>query len=71
MVTLTNQIDPARDAFHMMHEAFDVVFVPADNDDDHAVAFYAEFGGRPAAVTMCRCRRTSGRHAGAGRSPTS
>jgi tRNA-Thr(GGU) m(6)t(6)A37 methyltransferase TsaA len=30
----------------------DVVFVPADNDDDHALAFYAELGGRPAAVTM-------------------
>jgi aminoglycoside 3-N-acetyltransferase I len=30
----------------------DVVFVPADNDDDHALAFYEAIGGRPAAVTM-------------------
>ncbi len=30
----------------------DVVFVPADNDDDHALAFYASLGGRPAPVTM-------------------
>lgn len=30
----------------------DVVFVPADNDDDHALAFYTSLGGRPAAVTM-------------------
>jgi hypothetical protein len=28
------------------------VFVPADNDDTHAVAFYAGLGGRPAKVTM-------------------
>jgi aminoglycoside 3-N-acetyltransferase I len=26
----------------------DVVFVPADNDDDHALAFYTSLGGRPA-----------------------
>jgi aminoglycoside 3-N-acetyltransferase I len=30
----------------------DVVFVPADNDDTHALAFYERLGGRPAAVTM-------------------
>jgi tRNA-Thr(GGU) m(6)t(6)A37 methyltransferase TsaA len=30
----------------------DVVFVPADADDTHAVAFYAGLGGRPAKVTM-------------------
>jgi tRNA (adenine37-N6)-methyltransferase len=30
----------------------DVVFVPADNDDDHALAFYTSLGGRPAPVTM-------------------
>lgn len=29
-----------------------VVFVPADDDDDHALAFYAALGGRPAPVTM-------------------
>lgn len=30
----------------------DVVFVPADDDDDHALAFYASLGGRGAPVTM-------------------
>ncbi len=30
----------------------DVVFVPADDDDEHALAFYASLGGRPAKVTM-------------------
>lgn len=30
----------------------DVVFVPADDDDDHALAFYERIGGRPAKVTM-------------------
>lgn len=30
----------------------DVVFVPADDDDDHALAFYRSIGGRGAAVTM-------------------
>lgn len=30
----------------------DVVFVPADNDDDHALAFYNSLGGRPAPVTI-------------------
>jgi aminoglycoside 3-N-acetyltransferase I len=30
----------------------DVVFVPADNDDDHALAFYTSLGGRPSPVTM-------------------
>ena len=30
----------------------DVVFVPADDDDTHALAFYASLGGRPAKVTM-------------------
>ncbi len=30
----------------------DVVFVPADNDDAHALAFYAGLGGRAAPVTM-------------------
>jgi tRNA-Thr(GGU) m(6)t(6)A37 methyltransferase TsaA len=30
----------------------DVVFVPADNDDDHALAFYTSLGGHPAPVTM-------------------
>jgi aminoglycoside 3-N-acetyltransferase I len=30
----------------------DVVFVPADNDDIHALAFYERLGGRPAPVTM-------------------
>lgn len=29
-----------------------VVFVPADDEDEHAVAFYAALGGRPAPVTM-------------------
>lgn len=29
-----------------------VVFVPADDDDDHALAFYARLGGRPAKVTI-------------------
>jgi tRNA-Thr(GGU) m(6)t(6)A37 methyltransferase TsaA len=30
----------------------DVVFVPADDDDTHALAFYTSLGGRPAKVTM-------------------
>ena len=30
----------------------DVVFVPADDDDTHALAFYADLGGRPNKVTM-------------------
>ena len=30
----------------------DVVFVPADDDDKHALAFYESLGGRPAKVTM-------------------
>jgi aminoglycoside 3-N-acetyltransferase I len=30
----------------------DVTFVPADNDDDHALAFYNSIGGRAASVTM-------------------
>lgn len=30
----------------------DVVFVPADDEDDHALAFYESLGGRPAKVTM-------------------
>ena len=30
----------------------DVVFVPADDDDAHALAFYERIGGRPAKVTM-------------------
>jgi tRNA-Thr(GGU) m(6)t(6)A37 methyltransferase TsaA len=30
----------------------DVVFVPADDDDDHALAFYERIGGRPDKVTM-------------------
>ena len=30
----------------------DVTFVPADDADDHALAFYAALGGRPAPVTM-------------------
>lgn len=30
----------------------DVVFVPADDEDAHALAFYASLGGRPAPVTM-------------------
>lgn len=30
----------------------DVVFVPADDEDDHAIAFYTNLGGRPAPVTM-------------------
>jgi tRNA (adenine37-N6)-methyltransferase len=30
----------------------DVVFVPADDDDPHALAFYTSVGGRPAEVTM-------------------
>jgi len=30
----------------------DVVFVPADDDDTHALAFYANLGGRPVKVTM-------------------
>ena len=30
----------------------DVVFVPADNDDTHALDFYRAMGGRPADVTM-------------------
>jgi tRNA-Thr(GGU) m(6)t(6)A37 methyltransferase TsaA len=30
----------------------DVVFVPADDEDTHALAFYERLGGRPAAVTM-------------------
>jgi aminoglycoside 3-N-acetyltransferase I len=30
----------------------DVVFVAADDEDDHALAFYADLGGRPAPVTM-------------------
>lgn len=30
----------------------DVVFVPADDEDTHALAFYESLGGRPAKVTM-------------------
>lgn len=30
----------------------DVVFVPADDDDTHALTFYESLGGRPAKVTM-------------------
>ncbi len=30
----------------------DVVFVPADDEDTHALAFYESLGGRPAPVTM-------------------
>lgn len=30
----------------------DVVFVAADDEDDHAIAFYAGLGGRAAPVTM-------------------
>jgi tRNA-Thr(GGU) m(6)t(6)A37 methyltransferase TsaA len=30
----------------------DVVFVPADDEDTHALAFYERLGGRPAKVTM-------------------
>jgi tRNA (adenine37-N6)-methyltransferase len=30
----------------------DVVFVPADDDDTHALAFYTSLGGRPTTVTM-------------------
>jgi tRNA (adenine37-N6)-methyltransferase len=30
----------------------DVVFVPADDEDAHALAFYEQLGGRPAKVTM-------------------
>ena len=30
----------------------DVVFVPADDEDAHAIAFYERIGGRPADVTM-------------------
>jgi aminoglycoside 3-N-acetyltransferase I len=30
----------------------DVVFVPADDDDAHALTFYASLGGRPTKVTM-------------------
>ena len=30
----------------------DVVFVPADNDDTHALDFYRAIGGRPAEVTI-------------------
>lgn len=30
----------------------DVVFVPADNDDDHALDFYRALGGDPAPVTI-------------------
>lgn len=30
----------------------DVVFVPADNEDTHALDFYRALGGRPAEVTM-------------------
>jgi aminoglycoside 3-N-acetyltransferase I len=30
----------------------DVVFVPADDDDTHALAFYEGLGGRPAKVTI-------------------
>ncbi len=30
----------------------DVVFVPADDDDTHALDFYTSLGGRPAKVTM-------------------
>lgn len=30
----------------------DVVFVPADDEDTHALAFYESLGGPPAPVTM-------------------
>jgi aminoglycoside 3-N-acetyltransferase I len=30
----------------------DVVFVPADDEDTHALAFYESLGGRAAPVTM-------------------
>lgn len=33
-------------------EGIDVVFVPADDDDDHALRFYAALGGRPSKVTI-------------------
>lgn len=33
-------------------DGISVVFVPADDDDDHALAFYTALGGRPAPVTM-------------------
>ena len=33
-------------------EGIDVIFVPADNQDTHALDFYRSLGGRPAAVTM-------------------
>ncbi len=34
------------------HVGIDIAFVPADNDDEHALDFYRALGGRPAAVTI-------------------
>jgi aminoglycoside 3-N-acetyltransferase I len=31
---------------------FDEVFVPADNDDQHALDFYRALGGSPSSVTF-------------------
>jgi aminoglycoside 3-N-acetyltransferase I len=33
-------------------EGIDVTFVPADNEDDHALAFYEALGGEAAPVTI-------------------
>lgn len=37
---------------HASAEGIDVVFVPAENEDEHALDFYRAIGGEPAAVTI-------------------
>jgi aminoglycoside 3-N-acetyltransferase I len=40
-------------------EGIDVVFVPADDEDEHALDFYRSIGGEPAACTMFTFDRSS------------
>jgi aminoglycoside 3-N-acetyltransferase I len=42
-------------------EGIDVVFVPADDEDEHALDFYRAVGGTPAAVTIFTFERPAGR----------
>jgi aminoglycoside 3-N-acetyltransferase I len=34
------------------HQGISTIFVPADDDDPHALRFYAALGGRPSKVTL-------------------